>query len=44
MENDLQETLSSLYEELDSLDEEKRKLLEPDGDPFLQSEDSDSDS
>jgi hypothetical protein len=34
--------ISSLYEELDSLEEEKRKLLAPDGDPFLQSEDSDS--
>ena len=36
--------ISSLYEELDSLDEEKRKLLEPNGDPFLQPEDTDSDS
>ena len=36
--------INSLYEELDSLEEEKRKLLEPDGDPFLQSEDSDSES
>ena len=35
------DTISRLYEELDSLEEEKRKLLEPDGDPFLQSEDSD---
>ncbi|MBT3636244.1 MAG: hypothetical protein HN531_04850 [Opitutae bacterium] len=36
--------INSLYEELDSLDEEKRKLLEPDGDPFLQPEDTDGDS
>ena len=35
--------INSLYEELDSLEEEKRKLLEPDGDPFLQSEDTDGD-
>jgi hypothetical protein len=37
-----EDSICRIHEELDSLKEEKTKLLEPDGDPFLQSEYSDS--